>query len=72
MGTIRVRALKSVYENGIRREPGDAWDMEVSLAGPHVDAGQVEVVPAAGADKQAVPARDKQSRPGQTKTAGQG
>jgi hypothetical protein len=58
MGFVKVKALVPVKENGVRRAPGEEWEMEESLVGPHVAAGQVARV---AASKQAASPRDKQS-----------
>jgi len=42
-GTVMVRALKRVRDNGRWHEPGDEWPMDTALAPPHVEAGQVEM-----------------------------
>ena len=43
-GTVMVRALKRVRDNGRWHEPGDEWPMDTALAPPHVECGQVELV----------------------------
>ena len=47
---VRVRAVRPCLDNGVLHAPGSAsaeFEMELSLAVAHVDAGQVEIVPAA-------------------------
>ena len=51
-GTVMVRAIKRVRDNGRWHEPGDEWPMDTALAPPHVAAGQVEL-----ADPKTVPSR---------------
>ena len=61
---IRVKAMVEVYDNGVRHAPGEEFEMEESLVGPHAAAGQVERI---GGPKQAAPAADKQQRGGADK-----
>jgi hypothetical protein len=44
MKMAKVKALVEVRNDGRTYEPGCEFEMEESLVGPHVAAGQVEVV----------------------------
>jgi len=44
MVMVTVKALKKVRDNGKNHEPGETFEMEQSLVGPHVKAGHVELV----------------------------
>jgi len=39
--TIRVKARTGVLDNGVRRAPGEEFEMEASLVPAHEAAGQV-------------------------------
>lgn len=60
---VMVRALKKVRDNGVNHEPGKTFEMEQSLVGPHVKAGQVELV----GEKAAKPASNRQFMGGKNK-----
>ena len=61
MGTVKVKALVKVRDNGKNHAPGEEFEMEAGLAEVHERAGQVERV---GGTKQATSPADKQQRGG--------
>ena len=44
MKHVKVRAVTECMDNGVKHAPGEEFEMEESLVGPHVKAGQVEIV----------------------------
>jgi len=56
---VKVEAVKPVRNDGVSHAPGETFEMEQSLVGPHAAAGQVKVLDGPPADKQARPAKNK-------------
>lgn len=66
-GMVEVVAAKSVRDNGRYYRPGDRLHMHQDLLPSHVATGQVKLPDDGGAKQQPTP-RDKQARPGETKS----
>jgi hypothetical protein len=44
--TIRVRATRTILDNGVQHAVGDEWDMQVQLAAVRSQLGHIELVEA--------------------------
>jgi len=73
MVTVKVKALKEVKDNGVLHQPGEVFDMEISLVKPHKAAGQIALAENPKSEtrnpkaKQQRTPRDKQQRSGENK-----